>query len=71
MDPSQRLTVAAVATAPAFRIGASETLFPVGQPELTVPRYDLMPDGDVLVIAPVQAQSKPLTLIVNWHERIE
>jgi len=71
VDPSNHLTVTAVATTPAFRIGASETLFPIDQPGFVIPRYDAMPDGNVLVIAPVRAQSKPMTLVVNWRKRVE
>jgi hypothetical protein len=59
VDASQRLTVTAVVTTPEFRIGASETLFPVNQPEVTNPQY------------PVRAQSTPMTLVVNWHERLD
>ena len=66
VDADDRLQVAKVETAPAFRTATPSALFPIDQRDRSSYEYAAAPDGLFVVNVGVPAPPKPLTLIVNW-----
>ncbi|HYC89416.1 MAG TPA: protein kinase [Thermoanaerobaculia bacterium] len=67
---NSRLTVVSTATSPSFRATRPEALFPVDHIAFW-PQYDLMPDGTFLTNVLLRGQAKPMTVVVNWTERLD
>jgi eukaryotic-like serine/threonine-protein kinase len=70
VDLANQLNAVKVATSPPFRTGTPETLFPVQQQHLFFHEFDAGPDGTFVVNERVRTAPKPLTLLVNWQQRL-
>jgi hypothetical protein len=72
LDPGSRMMAAEIeAKGNSFEVRKPQPLFRAAAPPTFLSPYDVTPDGKRFVINTMSNTNQPLTLVVNWTERLK